>query len=103
MKEFKLNITNEKEINNLLACEVLLIGGVRFVKESKVNDILNQWKKKHISDPKLEYDDNKTAGEVAEKHGVLVGELGCPKCGCTVHGAILENECGWCGSKYFKV
>lgn len=103
MKEFKLNLTNEKEINNLLECEVLLIGGSRFVKESKVNDILNEWKKKHIQDPKLEYTGNKTAGEMAEKHDVVIGELGCPKCGCTVHGAILKNECAGCDSKYFEI
>ena len=54
-----------------------------------------------VSNSTLEYKDNVSAGTVAKEYNVTVGELGCKKCGCVVHGAITRNACDWCGTKYF--
>jgi hypothetical protein len=49
MQEFDLKLKDENEVNKLLECDYLLIGGVRFIKEDKVSDMFTKWKNKFMS------------------------------------------------------
>lgn len=48
------------------------------------------------------YEGGKSAGEVAKEFKSPVGEIGCPHCGTTVHGAITSPICGVCERNYFE-
>lgn len=40
-------------------------------------------------------------GRAAMDAGHAVGEIGCPACGCVVHGALHDPYCHWCGKPFF--
>lgn len=52
--------------------------------------------------PVHEYVGNKRAGEIAVDEHCVVGEIGCPHCGATMHGGFLKNKCDWCDQPYFN-
>ena len=58
--------------------------------------ILHQYRKY-----KSIYNSDKTAGDIAKKYNVPVGEIGCPICGSTTIG-LLTDTCKVCDNKYFK-
>jgi hypothetical protein len=69
----------------------------------KINEILAKDIVDNINDIyKLEYENGLSAGEIAKKYNITVGELGCKHCGVTIHGAINENECMSCGNKLIE-
>lgn len=55
-----------------------------------------------VSNSTLTYEDGQNAGDIAKTQNVTVGELGCRKCGGVVYGAITENKCAWCETKYIE-
>ena len=49
----------------------------------------------------LKFDNDKSAGEISKELKTPVGEIGCPECGSTAHGA-LQAACPFCGTLRFK-
>jgi len=49
----------------------------------------------------LEYDDNKTCGDIAKEMKFPVGKIGCPHCGVG-HIGKLHKVCAWCGADIFS-
>jgi uncharacterized Zn finger protein (UPF0148 family) len=47
-------------------------------------------------------DDGYWPGTAAMDAGVTVGELGCSKCGCVLHGTISVTYCEFCGESFFE-
>lgn len=73
----------------------------------EVNQYLNEHPHSHnailTTDKTLltRYENGKTAGDIAKEIRIPVGELGCPHCGITIYGTIIEPKCNWCDKDYW--
>lgn len=49
------------------------------------------------------YDNNQTAGDIAIKYKVPIGQIGCPHCGIVCIGAIKSQYCNFCNNNMFEI
>ena len=89
-----LKIVCENIINNPTDFDVELL-------EKMFNDYAKYKVQEYQPDLKLIYKNDERCGSVAQKYKMTVGEIGCGNCGCSVHGALTNDHCLFCGTKYF--
>lgn len=80
----ELHIKNEQELNSLLECEIIEVGGTRFMREDLVKKTVADFGREVINKYKAEKEQEST--EALNKHGVMFNEVApCEICGSDMY------------------